>query len=108
VLKAGVPDLDGEERYCEEVSEFCCEKSEMVRPRNNVLECDNSCNLILNADNARIMTTTKDLVVPVDDHMIVKVYWCGFPGGGQGESCNPIENVRIIHDDQVMSKPLWQ
>jgi hypothetical protein len=106
VLEAGVSDPDGKEGYREEVSELFCETSEMFRPRNNVSECDNSCDLNLDADDARIVTATEDRVVPVDDYVIVKVCWWEF--SGQREGCKPGENVGVICDDQAMFKPLWQ
>lgn len=88
----------------EEISEFFCKSQEMVRPRNNVPECDDSADLVLNVRNANVVEPSDELGVPVEDYVVV--CWCVFSGVvGQGKVCNPSEEVLMIRCDKAMFKP---
>ena len=79
----------------EEVPEFFGKSQEMIRPRNNVPERDDSADSVLDARNASVVKPSDELGVPVEDYVVV--CWCVFPGVvGQGKICDPVEDVKVI------------
>jgi hypothetical protein len=97
--------LDSECEQClivfvEEIPEFVTKKLEMVRPRNNVSEGDDSFDCILDARNASVAVPRKEISVPIKD--LIVVWWCT----GRGQGCNPIEDVVVVRDGRAMFKPL--